>query len=235
VVTDVLQLEATFNTFQGYLRQIARDARQVLSEFPQPPAFDLWNNPVADRSHSFDSFATGARLISTSLLFQASNADGLCCDGNRLLDAGISASRRLWLMYQYDSLTEFDGTTGYTSIFVLVTVVVGERETVVHVGFDWLNGDRPSRLTFDASESKIQASVLNRKWWRVLHELKRPTHGLTIETTCLSWNYLFSSQRQVEYIVSGRVTSGSDWLSQASTACNSDRALPRWHVRLHRP
>ena len=155
------------------------DTKQLLSDSPQTLEIGPWENPVVDAALRLPSLRTGSRLGRTDLLFRASDAQNLVCDGNTLTDAGITASRRLWLLYEYASLTNLNGNHGYTTIFAMVTSVV-ESTTIVHVGFDWLHGDNPSRLTFDSRESKIRKSLLNGKSWRALHSLEHPERGITI-------------------------------------------------------
>ena len=175
--SDIIFQEVPFNTFRDYLRQVARDTKQLLSEFPTTPEFHLWENPVADRAIGFPALRTGSRLVSTDLLFHASDGRNLVCDGNVLIDAGISKARRLWLLYRYDSLTQFDGSSGYTSVLGVITAIV-DPNTTVHVGFDWSGVDDLNRLTFDVDEPKIQSTVLCRKNWRALHVLEYPSERL---------------------------------------------------------
>ena len=155
------------------------DTKQLLSEFPEPPEIGLWENPVVDAALMLPSLRPGSRLNTTNILFGASDAQNLVCDGNTLTDAGITASRRLWLLYKYDSLTDFDGTYGYATIFAMVTSVV-ESTTIIHVGFDWRYGDNPNRLTFDSGEFKIRKSLLDQKCWRALHSFEYRERSITV-------------------------------------------------------
>ena len=160
-----------FNDFNNYLRQIARDTSELIGEFHIPPEFNLWSNPVAERAQFMSSLGLGTRLESTNLLFNASGASSLCCDGNSILDAGISKSRRLWLFYQFDSLTNLQGLSNYSTYFGMVSSIVDRETTRVHVGFHWMHGDRPNRLTLQKSEAKIKKTILRNDRWLALHTL----------------------------------------------------------------
>lgn len=159
--------------FKTYLRRVARETANLLNEFEQPPTFELWQNPVVASASGLRSLRGGSRETETDQLFDASGASGLVDDGRRLITGGITSQRRLWLLYCYDSLTDFDGHSNYTSVNAVVSSILTEPKTMdLWFGFDWLPSESISRLNFEPEEAKIVADVLSRNHWRALHRLQ---------------------------------------------------------------
>lgn len=115
----------------------------------------------------------GNRTLIADEIFRSCNAHNFCDDGHYLIDGGISKRRRLWLIYQFNSLTGYDGQHNYTSVYALLTAVTDEQNTTdVFFGFDSKHHDTLSRLVFDNPESRLRRKVLKDTLWHAVHKLK---------------------------------------------------------------
>ena len=146
----------------------------MIASFETPPEFELWNNPVTLKAMTFDSLGlSGGRSLIADEIFRNCNAHHLCDDGCRLVDGGINHHRRLWLTYQFNSLTDYDNNQNYTSIDVLVSVIVNDQHaSEVFFGFDWKRQETLSRLMFDETDATLKATVLVDDAWHSVHRLE---------------------------------------------------------------
>ena len=159
-------------SFKSLLVHTAKDAAVVLREFSTPPESGLWDNPVVAFVSGFKSLSGASCSLESNRLHAAANASKLCDDGCSLVDGGMSKSNRLWLLYDYNSLTDFQGRDRYATFRVLLSAVFAEPDVVwLTLGYCWLSDDTLSRLHFDRNEKWIAENVLDRDHWRVVHEL----------------------------------------------------------------
>ena len=151
----------------------------MLGSFENPPAFELWSNPVTSLARNFD--AIGGRSLVASQIFSSCNASNLCDDGFGLIDGGLNDNRRLWLTYKFNSLTDYDGRDKYTSLFALISLVSHEEHgTELFFGFDWQRPDTLSRLIMNETEPTLKETVLNDEAWHAVHRLTRDGRRITM-------------------------------------------------------
>ena len=171
-------MRLAFHNFKQYLRAASRDAAQLLASFETPPAFELWHNPVTSKALRLASLGpTGNRSLIADNVFSNCNASNLCDDGHHLVDGGINQQDRLWLVYQFHSLTDYQGQSNYTSISALISAITNDQcATDLFFGFDWNQPEAPCRLIFEESEATILKTVLIDEAWRAVHRMAyRPT------------------------------------------------------------
>ena len=148
----------------------AKDSVKLLAAFETPPAFDLWTNPVVQQARMFESLAPAGGWSLSSDIFSHCNALNLCDDGWDLIDGGITKYRRLWLTYQFNSLTDYGGQYNYTTVLALLSVVTNPNlESELVFGFGWNRPETLSRLMFDAPDATLAKSVFCNDAWRSLH------------------------------------------------------------------
>ena len=167
-----------FNSFKSYLRYVSVDGARLLSDFEDPPVFELWRNPVLEGSAKYDSFScdSGQSLLA-NYIFDACGGGLLVDDGHSLIDAGISNERRLWLIYRFYSLTDLAGDNNYTTLTAMLSVKTGPGVVNLWYGFDWSGNETLSRLSFDCSDSEVAANVLSDQNWRAIHCFNREYAG----------------------------------------------------------
>ena len=149
---------------------IANQLILLLDDFLEPPDSRLFANPIVKRAHDYPAIS---RSFGTKL-FAGLGAKNLICDAFILVDAGITANRRIWIEYEYASLTDFDGRERYTEFFALATAIVKDEIINMHFGFDWKLGSEPKRHNFDVCEERLNKKILQQKFWRRLHARETP-------------------------------------------------------------
>ncbi|MEO1528934.1 MAG: hypothetical protein AAFX06_26230 [Planctomycetota bacterium] len=143
----------------------ANEAAELLTSFEEPPAFNLWDNPVVARARSFKSLRPDRFFADT--IFQHCNSKELCADGEYICDGGINQHLRLWIVYEYRSLTDFRGESNYTYIHGLISAINRTpNESELFFGFGWQGSDPLSRLNLGIAERKLKRAVLSLKCWR---------------------------------------------------------------------
>ena len=149
-----------------------------MRQFAAPPEFDLWDNPVTAAASRFDSLADDSLSMEADLLHNASNASLICDDGHVLVDVGVTRSKRPWLLYDYHSLTDFNGDDRYTTFCVLRTAQFVDGDTLsLTLGYQWLGDRTISRLDFERDDNWITSNILTSDHWRILHAYDRPKCG----------------------------------------------------------
>ena len=132
------------------------------------------------QAKTFNSLSpSGNRSLVADDIFRNCGAHKLCDDGHHLVDGGINEHRRLWLTYQFDSLTDYDDRQKYTSLVALISVVANEQcGSELFFGFDWKRPETLSRLIFDKTEATLMETVFADESWHSVHRLAyRPTVG----------------------------------------------------------
>lgn len=162
----------TFDFFdlKQFLYRAAIDGTELLDAFESPPDFDVWGNPVLEQAQTFETLALTGRSRIAQEIFRNCNASALCDDGHELVDGGINKNHRLWLVYRFDSLTDFSGQDHYTCISGVITVK--RRDSFVSelfLGFDWQRDEALGHLLFDEREGKLKSTVLQKPAWRARH------------------------------------------------------------------
>ena len=115
---------------------------------------------------------TGGRSQTTTEIFNNCNAQLLCDDGWDLVDGGINQHRRLWLTYNFNSLTDYNGRKNYTTIVALLSVMTNvQNESKLVFGFDWKHTETLSRLLFDTTDASLERTVFSDNSWHSLHEV----------------------------------------------------------------
>ena len=118
---------------------------------------------------------SGSRSQTTRDIFNNCNAQHLCDDGCDLIDGGINAYRRLWLIYNFHSLTDYRGRQNYTEIVASISVVINDHhESKLFFGFDWKREETLSRLIFDADDATLEKSVFRHDAWHAVHHRADP-------------------------------------------------------------
>ena len=159
------------SNFNSFLHALSREGAGLLAQFDCPPPFELWNNPVAAKAREYRFLAPdGGRSSITNDIFEQCNAGCLVDDGSSLVDAGITLDRRLWLIYQYHSLTDLYGDDKFISVIALLSMIQLDDESIdLTFGFDWLHNETLSRLNFENDESELSPLVFAKSNWRTLH------------------------------------------------------------------
>ena len=177
VITTVIRLRlihiggAEFLSFKQFIRLAGIEATRLLASFDTPPPFEVWANPVVERARGYSTLAPSRRHLNVAdEIFRSCNALNLCDDGYDLVDGGINHGRRLWLTYQFTSLTDYDGRQNYTSVAALISLVRTDQfESEIFFGFGWSRNETLSRFVFDESEDTLKKTVLHKPAWRAVH------------------------------------------------------------------
>lgn len=159
------------SNFSSFIRAVSREGTGLLAQFDCPPTFEVWDNPVAAKAREYRFLVPdGGRSSITDYVFEQCNAGCLVDDGSNLVDAGITLDRRLWLIYQYHSLTDFYGDRKHTSVNALLSIIQLDDQSIdLSFCFDWLHNEALSRLNFENDEGQLSRFVFAKCNWRTLH------------------------------------------------------------------
>ena len=152
------------------LRRNARECGDLLRRFDVPIAYELWNNPIVNAANQTQTLGSAGRTSDASVLHGASGGVRLCDDGVSLVNGGLTDSGRLWLLYDYHCLTDFEGNDSYTIVRVLRTARFDADDRLSFtLGYDWQSGEWPGRPGFERDERWIRRHLLRDDRWRTVH------------------------------------------------------------------